>query len=93
MATKFQCDVCGGYGVPSEHTHDIVVVSRKDDFRGRANFSFVKGSAFPIIVGLDSDQTIELCQGCNDSIRKVINELSAKKKTQSKEENAGPEEA
>jgi hypothetical protein len=93
MATRFQCDVCGGVGEPAEHTHDISVRSRRDEHHERHRMAVRRDLEAPVIGGMDTVQTVEVCLQCNDEIRKFINELSAKKKTAPQVTSSGRSEA
>lgn len=77
MATKFQCDICGVIGPEEQHTHDIrlLAVGGGGSVVKKARWSHeLQGK---IIAGLDDSAVVELCEQCNDKIRRYIVDLWA----------------
>jgi hypothetical protein len=89
VATKFQCDVCGKFMDPGDHTHDVHFRSRKHENQERYALRPV---VYPI-GEMDGHIHVEVCEPCNDKIRKLVNELSATEKASASQASSGSKEA
>lgn len=88
MATKFECDVCGKFMRPEDHTHDLSFLSRKNEHQER----YALRPPVSPVGEMDGHIHVEVCEPCNDKIRRLVNELSAKEKAPKAQAPTGSKE-